>query len=145
MLIDGVKNELAPIKKFGATVPKGNERILFVDDEKSIADMAGQILERLGYTVTTKISSAEALEMFRNQTKNFDIVISDMTMPEITGDKLALELLKINPDIPIILCSGFSERINDETIESLGIRAFVMKPISKNELAKTIRWVLDEN
>lgn len=125
------------------TIPEGHERVLLVDDEKSIVNMIGQMLERLGYTVMAKTSSLEALETLRNQPDEFDLIISDMTMPEMTGDKLAKEFLKINPDIPIILCTGFSERIKGATVNSLGIRALIMKPIERDKLAKTIRKVLD--
>ncbi len=124
-------------------MPTGNERILFVDDEKSIVNLTSKMLERLGYTVTAKTSSTETLETFRTQPDNFDLIISDMSMPDITGDNLAKELQQIRPEIPIILCTGYSERINDEKAKSIGVQALVMKPIVKNALAKTIRSVLD--
>ncbi|MDM8517213.1 response regulator [Desulfobacterales bacterium HSG16] len=127
------------------TVPTGDERILFIDDEKSIVDMAIQMLEQFGYTVTAKTSSADALETFRTRPDKFDLIISDISMPEITGDKLAKELLQIRPDIPIILCTGYSSRINDEKAKEIGIRDLVMKPIVKSVLAKTIRKVLDQS
>ncbi len=138
-----VEKEPALEEETDTTIPKGNERILFVDDETSIVDMTSQTLERLGYTVTAKTSSTDALETFRTRPDNFDLIISDMTMPEITGDKLAKELQKIHPEIPIILCTGHSERIDDEKAKSIGVRALVMKPIVKSVLAKTIRKILD--
>jgi CheY-like chemotaxis protein len=125
-------------------LPTGIERILFVDDEASIAKMGSQGLERLGYQVTTRTSSVEALELFRSKPDEFDVVITDMTMPNITGDKLAVEIMKIKPEVPVILCTGYSKRISDETASEIGIRAFAYKPIVKAELAKTIRKVLDE-
>lgn len=103
------------------------------------------MLGRLGYTVTAKTNSTDAIETFRNQPDNFDLIISDMTMPDITGDKLAKELKTIRPDIPIILCTGFSEQIDDEKAKLIGIQSLVMKPIVKSSLAKTIRKVLDES
>ncbi len=127
------------------TMPTGYERILFVDDEKSITDMTSRILKRLGYTVTVKTSSMDTLATFRARPDNFDLIISDMSMPGMTGDKLAKELRTIRPNIPIILCTGHSERINDEKAKAIGVRALVMKPIVKNELARTIRKVLDGN
>ncbi len=130
-------------KEIDTAIPTGNERILFVDDEKAIANMASQMLERLGYIVTTRTSSMDTLETFRTRPDNFDLIISDMSMPEITGDKLAKEFQQIRPDIPIILCTGFSERIDDEKAKSIGVRALVMKPIVKSELAKIIRKILD--
>jgi CheY-like chemotaxis protein len=140
-----VEKEPAFEEETDTTMPTGYERILFVDDEESIADMTGQMLKRLGYTVTVKTSSMDTLETFRAQPDNFDLIISDMSMPGITGDKLAKELQTVRPNIPIILCTGYSERINDEKAKSIGVRALVMKPIVKNELAKTIRKVLDGN
>ena len=107
--------------------------------------MTSQMLKRLGYTVTVKTSSMDTLEAFKAQPDNFDLIISDISMPGITGDKLAKELQTVRPNIPIILCTGHSERINDEKAKSIGVRALVMKPIVKSELAKTIRKVLDGN
>jgi signal transduction histidine kinase/DNA-binding response OmpR family regulator len=125
-------------------LPTGTERILFVDDEAPIAKMGGQTLERLGYTVSTRTSSIEALELFRSKPNDFDLVITDMTMPNMTGDKLAVELMKIRPDIPVILCTGFSKKISDDSIATIGIRAVAYKPIVKSDLAKTLRKVLDD-
>jgi signal transduction histidine kinase/ActR/RegA family two-component response regulator len=123
-------------------LPTGTERILFVDDEAPLAKMGSQILERLGYSVTTRISSMEALEMFRAEPDDFDLVISDVTMPDMTGDELAIEMMKIRPDIPVILCTGYSKKISDESAAHIGIKAFAYKPIVKADLAKTIRKVL---
>ena len=125
-------------------LPAGTERILFVDDEASIAKMGSQILKRLGYTVTTRTSSIEAFELFRSKPNDFDLVITDMTMPNLTGDKLATELMKIRPDIPVILCTGYSNKISDETASEIGINAFAYKPVAKATLAKMVRKVLDE-
>jgi PAS domain S-box-containing protein len=125
-------------------LPTGTERILFVDDEAPITKMGGQILERLGYSVTTRTSSVEALELFRSKPNDFDLVLTDMTMPNLTGDKLAVELMKIRRDIPVILCTGYSKKISDETASEIGIKAFAYKPVVKADLAKTVRKVLDE-
>jgi PAS domain S-box-containing protein len=125
-------------------LPSGNESILFVDDEVAITKMASQILERLGYSVTTRTSSIEALELFKVKPDEFDLVITDMTMPNMTGDKLAIELMKIRYDVPIVLCTGYSKKISDETALTLGIKAFTYKPLVKADFAKTIRKVLDE-
>ena len=126
------------------TLPTGTERILFVDDEAPIAKMGGQTLEGLGYTVSIRTSSIEALELFRSKPNDFDLVITDMTMPNMTGDNLTVELMKIRPDIPVILFTGFSKKISDDAIATIGIRAFAYKPIVKADLAKTVRKVLDE-
>jgi PAS domain S-box-containing protein len=129
---------------FPEQLPTGTERILFVDDEAPIAKMVSQILDRLGYSVTTRTSSLEALELFRSKPNDFDLVITDTTMPNMTGDKLAIELMKIRPDIPVILCTGYSKKISDETASAIGIKAFFYKPLVKADMAKIIRKVLDE-
>jgi CheY-like chemotaxis protein len=120
------------------------EHILFVDDEALIAKMGAMNLERLGYAVTYRTSSVEALELFRSRSNDFDLIITDMTMPNLTGDKLSVELMSIRPDIPVILCTGYSNIISKERAEKIGIKAFIYKPIAKAELAKTVRSVLDE-
>ncbi len=122
----------------------GSENILLVDDDEAIANVERQLLERLGYNVTVRVNSKEALEAFRRKPNYFDLVISDMTMPKMTGDQLAIELKNIRADIPVIICTGFSERINEENFKTLGICGLLMKPIVLSELAKTVRKVLDE-
>ena len=121
----------------------GSERILLIDDEKQIIDIEQQILERLGYKVTPKTDSEEALEEFAAQPDRFDLVITDMTMPKMTGDQLARRMMDIKPQIPVILCTGFNEAITEEKALAMGIDKFVMKPIIKDDLASTIRTVLD--
>ncbi len=127
----------------GELIPKGNERILFVDDEPSIIDLAKSMLERLGYVVETRSTSMEALNLFRCNPQRFDLVISDMTMPHMTGDELARKIMEIRPEIPIILCTGFSKKITPQQAQKMGIKAFVMKPLLMSELANVIRSVLD--
>ena len=124
-------------------LPKGNERILLVDDEEDMVETIRLLLERLGYAVTYRASSVEALEVFRNNPKAYDLVLTDMTMPHMTGDQLAKEILGLRPDIPIILCTGFSERINNQVTKDIGIRELLIKPIMIGKLANTIRQVLD--
>ncbi len=126
-------------------VQGGTERILFVDDEETILIMEKRILERLGYQVTSRTSSIEALEAFRANPDTFDLVITDMAMPNMPGDKLAVELTKIRPDIPVLLCTGFSETMSKEKAASLGINGFLLKPIVMKDLAIKIREVLGEN
>jgi PAS domain S-box-containing protein len=125
-------------------VPRGNEKILFIDDEAAIIEVAKKMLGRLGYEVITRTSSTDALELFRSQPDQFDIVITDMTMPNMTGKELTKELMSIRPDIPVILCTGFSEQIDERKAYEMGIRAFVMKPIAVSEIANTLRDVLDK-
>jgi PAS domain S-box-containing protein len=124
-------------------IPTGTERILFIDDEKSLVDLGQQILERLGYNVTIRTSSVEALELFIEQPDKFDLVITDMTMPNMTGDELAEKLMSIREDIPVILCTGYSERISQERAHELGIKEFILKPIVMRELAVKVRSALD--
>ena len=127
----------------GCQTKNGKEHILLVDDEKPIIDVEQQMLEKLGYSVTSHTSSTEALEVFGEKPEDFDLVITDMTMPAMTGDQLAQRLMDIRPDIPVILCTGFNETITEEKALEMGISKFVMKPVIKNELASTIRTVLD--
>ncbi len=122
---------------------KGHERILLVDDEEVITRMLEQILEHLGYKVTAQTSSLKTLEIFRRSPESFDLVITDMTMPSMTGSDLAKELISIRPDIPILIATGFSETLTPEKIASAGIKGYIRKPVSVAEMAKTIRKVLD--
>lgn len=138
--IKGTEREIRPSEP----VPKGKERILFVDDEVPIVQMMQQMLESLGYHVTARTSSIEALEAFHSQPDKFDLVLTDQTMPNMTGAKLAQKLIEIRPDIPIILFTGFSERITEESAKTIGIRQYVMKPVVRGELARAIRRVLDQ-
>ena len=124
---------------------RGNEHILLIDDEAQIISMEQQMLENLGYQVTARTDSMEALREFSQEPQNFDLVITDMTMPQMTGDELAQKLLDIKPDIPVILCTGFNEDITEEKALSMGIQKFVMKPVIKSDLAATIRSVLDQH
>lgn len=124
-------------------VPTGYERILFVDDEKAVARLGRQILERLGYRVTAYTLSADALKAFRADPDEFDLVITDMTMPAMTGELLAREMMSIRPDIPIIICTGYSERIDREKAAAIGVKELLMKPISKSDLGEAVRKVLD--
>ncbi|MCP4623066.1 MAG: response regulator [bacterium] len=121
----------------------GTESILFIDDEKPLVKLGESMLGAFGYKVTGVSSSTEALERFRQNPDQFDLIITDLTMPNITGDRLAKEFLKIKPDIPIILCTGFSASIDENTAIAMGMRAFVKKPILRRHISETIRKVLD--
>ena len=123
-------------------LPTGTERILFVDDEETLVDIGRQMLESLGYEVVTRTSSIEALELFKAQPDNFDLIITDMTMPNMMGDKLARAVMGMRSDIPIILCTGYSARISEEEAKEMGIKAFVMKPLLIRDLTETVRRVL---
>ncbi len=139
-----IERRIEPDKREEKPILRGTERILFIDDEQPLVNMGKQLLESLGYKVTTRNSSTEALALFKAQPEKFDLVITDMTMPNMTGDKLAEELIGVRPDIPIILCTGFSNRITKDKALEMGIGALVMKPIVRHEIANTIRQVLDK-
>jgi len=134
-----------PEKETVEPLPTGYERILFIDDEPGLVEIGKQMLEKLGYDVVVRTSSIESLELFREQPDRFNLVITDMTMPQMTGDKLAQELMQIRPDIPIIICTGFSERMTEEKAKEMGIKAFAMKPLVMRDLANTVRKVLDQS
>jgi PAS domain S-box-containing protein len=123
--------------------PTGNERILIVDDEESMADIGRRRLERLGYQVEARTDPREALDLFRADPDQFDLVITDMTMPHITGDNLVKEILNIRPDMPTILCTGFSEKIDEEKAKQIGVREYIEKPIDQGRLSQLVRKVLD--
>jgi PAS domain S-box-containing protein len=124
-------------------LPTGTERLLVVDDEPVITTMLEAILSSLGYQVATFNDSKEALARITQTPSSFDLLITDMTMPHLTGLELTTKALTIRPDLPIILCTGFSELINKEQARALGIRAYLMKPVSVHELALAVRNVLD--
>ncbi|QTA79446.1 Two component system response regulator/histidine kinase [Desulfonema limicola] len=125
------------------SVPTGKEQILIVDDEQPIAKMLQKMLEPLGYNVEYKTSSMEALLEFEKHPEKFDLVITDLNMPGMTGDELAKALVRIRSDLPVILCTGFSEIITEEKMKAIGIRELIMKPVVKNELARIIRNILE--
>ena len=122
----------------------GDERILVVDDDPTIVMLLGVILEKLGYIAVTMESSVKALELFRSDPNAFDLVITDYSMPHMTGGDLAEKLLSRFPDLPILLCTGYSVDMNLEKAKDLGFRNLLYKPISKRELAHTVRATLDE-
>ncbi|MBW1783996.1 MAG: response regulator [Deltaproteobacteria bacterium] len=124
-------------------IPKGTEKILLVDDEPVVAEIYGELLGHLGYTVEISTSPLDALETFKEDPRAFDLLITDMTMPSLTGDKLAVEVMRIRPDMPVILCTGFSERISEDEAHDLGIGAFIEKPMVVADVAEKIRRVLE--
>jgi signal transduction histidine kinase/CheY-like chemotaxis protein len=137
-----VKEPTHPIK---LELPCGIEHILLVDDEVSIVQMEKNMLERLGYKVTAHSSSIDALETFRKTPGRFDMVITDMAMPKMSGDKLSTEVNKICPGTPVLLCTGFSETMSEEKAATLGINGFLLKPFVMKDLAQKIREILDNN
>lgn len=126
-----------------ALIPHGKEHILFIDDEEVLAELGQVMLERLGYHVTTRGNSLDALTTFQNQPDTFDLIITDQTMPGMTGDDLARRILQIRPQMPIILCTGYSSQINEDKAKASGIKGFAYKPLAKKDIAELIRKVLD--
>ena len=125
-------------------VPQGKERILLIDDEPILLEMGKIMLERLGYHVSARWNGIEALIAFQNQPNLFDMVITDQTMPGITGLELSRRILQIRPDMPIILCTGYSSLISEEEVRTLGIKGFAMKPLARRNVAELIRKILDD-
>jgi len=124
-------------------LPRGTEKILFVDDEDSMSRIFVSALNRLGYTVSSENNPVKALALFKSDPYAFDLVITDMTMPHMTGDRLAKSIIKLRPGIPIIICTGYSAKINQDKAQQMGVRALLSKPLVKEELAHTIRNVLE--
>lgn len=140
LMEEGIERE----REDSSRIAGGTEHILFVDDEENLVQLGTELLTSLGYEVTGRTSSLEALELFCIKPDRFDLVITDMTMPNMTGVDLAREMILIRPDVPIILCTGFSEMISKEKATSIGIRRFIMKPLLIKSLAMTIREAIDK-
>ena len=140
-----ITRELAQEEDIQKSLPMGYEHILLVDDEQPLVDIGKQMLERLGYTVDTRTSSIEALKLFEADPHRFDLVITDIVMPNMTGDKLADKIIDIRPDIRIVLCTGYSEKFTHRHASDMGIQAFLMKPLVMQDLANTVRQALSVN
>ena len=125
-------------------LPTGKERILLVDDEAALARVGQLALSHLGYKVEPKFSPIEAYEAFKTSPHAFDLVITDLTMPQINGLKLTGDLLQIRPDLPVILCTGYTEKVDVQKARSLGVKEVLMKPVAIRELATAVRRVLDK-
>jgi two-component system cell cycle sensor histidine kinase/response regulator CckA len=135
--------ESFPSEVSRAPLASGRERILLVDDEEAQVESVRNMLERLGYRVVAKTDSVEALALFQENPHWFDLVVTDQTMPHMTGVKLAEEILRIRPDLPVILCTGFSETVDANGAQASGICQFLMKPFSVREMADIIRRALE--
>jgi PAS domain S-box-containing protein len=138
-----IKEDAIPQMPETDKTPGGKERILFIDDEKLLAELGQATLEKLGYHVTVRCSSLDALITFKNSPNEFDIVITDQTMPDMTGSDLARQMLQVRPDIPIILCTGYSNLIDEHSAKNIGIKEFALKPLTKRMIGELIRKVLD--
>jgi len=145
ILLPIVEEQISPEIESSESTPIGNEHILLVDDEEMLLEMSTIMLERLGYRVTARSDSMEALSTFQNQPDIFDLVITDHTMPGITGFDLARRLLQIRPNLPIILCTGYSNQMTEQQVRSIGVKDFVLKPVSTKDLGQRIRKVLHKD
>jgi len=140
-----IEDNVITEEKVSKPLSTGTEQILFLDDDKVLADIGEKMLKKLGYRVNSRTSPYEALEAFKANPSKYDMVITDMTMPGMTGDILAKEILKIRYNIPIIICTGFSKMMSPEKASKMGIKDFLMKPLTMSDLSKSIRTVLDQN
>jgi PAS domain S-box-containing protein len=140
-----INRKLTPDDEISTPLPLGCEHILLVDDEQPLVEIGRQMLERLGYSVATRTSSIEALELFKVDPNRFDLVITDIVMPNLTGDKLAKKIINIRSDIPVVLCTGYSEKFTRQNASEMGIVSFLMKPLVMRDLANTVRQALAAN
>ena len=145
MYLPVIMRKLTAEEEISTPLPMGHESILFVDDEQPLVEIGKQMLQRLGYTVATRTSSVEALELFKANPDRFDLVITDIVMPNMTGEKLAEKMMDIRSDIPVILCTGYSEKITRKHASNMGIQSFLMKPLVMRDLATTVRQALAAN
>ena len=141
--LPAVENAETTTRSSEAEISAGSEHILFVDDEPVLTDLGARLLRSLGYRVTTRTSSLEALDFFRVRHGDVDLVVTDITMPHMTGGDLTRRMLEIRSDIPVILCTGYSEMINEEKAKKIGARGYIMKPVNRADLAKAVREALD--
>jgi CheY-like chemotaxis protein len=126
-------------------LPIGKERILFVDDEKLQTELAEEALSQLGYDVTTFTDSTRALEQFIKQPDYWDLLVTDMAMPDMAGDILGRQIKSIRPDMPMLICTGYSENLNEERARQIGFSGFVLKPLITKDMARLIRGILDQS
>jgi PAS domain S-box-containing protein len=143
--LPAINRKLTDEEEISTPLPMGQERILLVDDEQPLVEIGKQMLQRLGYIVTTRTSSIEALELFKANPNRFDLVITDIVMPNMTGEKLAQKMMGIRSDIPVILCTGYSEKITRKHATEMGIQSLLMKPLVMRDLATTVRQALSAN
>jgi len=141
--LPALAREASPIETAPVSIATGSERIIVVDDEEKLVIAIKRMLEFLGYKVTAMTSSVAALSLFRQHPEGFDVMVTDYTMPGMTGIDLAREIIGVRPGFPIILCTGFTEKISEDTVKSMGIRALLMKPVTLRDLAETVREVLE--
>jgi len=140
-----IKRELTDDEELSTPLPMGDEHILFVDDELPLVEIGKQMLERLGYKVVTRTSSIEALALFKADPKRFDLVITDIVMPNMNGETLAQKIMDIRPGIPLVLCTGYSEKFTKRQATEMGVHAYLMKPLVMRDLATIVRRAIEAN
>jgi CheY-like chemotaxis protein len=133
------------VRKSVESIPTGTEKILFVDDEGAIAETGKSLLEKIGYRVEAYTDPQRAFDEFTARKDDFDLVITDMSMPHVTGEELSKSLLEIRPDIPILMCTGYSDKVDAANPQAIGIKKVLIKPLEMSKLANIIRQVLDED
>jgi len=138
-------SETSDLSRKQGEMPSGSGNILVVDDELPICTLVARTLRNNGYTVTVEKDSQKALAVFSKQPEAFDLVITDMTMPKMSGDKLTREILALRPEIPVVIATGYSKRISAQTAAELGAKALLIKPIEREQLLGTIKNLLDES
>ncbi len=138
-----MKKSCSNNQKMLGPIPGGDEHILLVDDEISVAEVSRNMLERLGYKVTMRVSSLEAFEAFRNLHDQIDLVITDLTMPHLTGLELLAKVRQINNEIPVIITTGFSEQLDSDKSSAIGVDGYLTKPVLMEDLGHSVRSVLD--
>ncbi len=143
-MVDELNDKISEVEEKREYLPTGNERILVVDDERLVVELHKHVLEKLGYQVTSLDNGINALEAIRAHPGSFDLIITDQTMPLLTGADLAREALKIKPDLPIILCTGYSSILSAEEALAMGIKKYLKKPVSRTTLANVVRELLDK-
>jgi len=126
------------------SIPTGTEKVLIVDDEERSLSLMTTVLERLGYNVTALSCGLKALELFKKNPHQYDLILTDLIMPNLTGDKLVLEIIAIRPDMPVIITSGFTDVIDNDKFKQITNKAFISKPFQAQDFAKTVRQVLDQ-
>jgi len=144
ILLPRIDADVASPPEADLAFPTGTERILYVDDEEQLVEMAVKMLTHLGYRVVSCKSSLDALETFKAEPDGFDLVITDMAMPKMAGDRLTREILKIRADVPIIICTGYSSVMDRAKAEAIGVAGYLMKPLAIKDLAVAVRQVLDD-
>ena len=131
------------LKAMDTSIPRGSERMLLVDDEEDVLKMLAEMSEYLGYQVTAVSDSTEAYAIFSTRPEDFDLVVTDQTMPGLTGVAMAQKIFTLKPRMPVIICTGFSEALTDGKARELGLAGYIMKPVVMGDFARVVRRALE--